>query len=136
MVGTGMTPEGINTNPIVYNLYAEMFWRGAVAPDLDTWVVRYYQRRYGLSLKGGGGGGGGAAGCVQGGGCGGLLTDLGLDLGERHTAADELVRQPAVGGRRPDVLGPEQVEEVRHIKREVFRTVEHPLVSLQRGDPA
>ena len=62
MVGTGMTPEGINTNPIVYNLYAEMFWRGAVAPDLDTWVVRYYRRRYGLSLKGGGGGGGGAAG--------------------------------------------------------------------------
>ena len=48
MVGLGMAPEGINTNPIVFNLYAEMFWNGHTAPDLNKWVADYANRRYGL----------------------------------------------------------------------------------------
>ena len=58
MVGTGMTPEGLGTNPVVYDLFAEMFWRGVDAPDLDEWVTAYYRRRYGL-----GGSSGGADSC-------------------------------------------------------------------------
>ena len=72
-----MTPEGTNTNPIVYDLYAEMFWRGNVAPDLTAWVKQYYRRRYGLHPADGEdhrrsvwrGGGGGGAGAGAGGGC-------------------------------------------------------------------
>ena len=52
MVGTGMTPEGIQTNPIIYDLYAEMFWNGRTAPDVDEWVQRYAARRYGLGVAG------------------------------------------------------------------------------------
>jgi alpha-N-acetylglucosaminidase len=49
MIGTGMTPEGLGTNPIVYDLFAEMFWRGHKAPDLDKWIQNFYRRRYGLN---------------------------------------------------------------------------------------
>ena len=53
MVGTGMTPEGLGTNPVVYDLFAEMFWRGGdSAPDLDRWVADYWQRRYGRTAGG------------------------------------------------------------------------------------
>lgn len=43
MVGTGMTPEGTNTNPIVYDLYSEMFWNGHSAPELDKWGDKLLQ---------------------------------------------------------------------------------------------
>ena len=43
---------GINTNPVVYDLYAEMIWNGRTAPDLDGWVTQFYRRRYGLKLSG------------------------------------------------------------------------------------
>eukprot|EP00475_Leptophrys_vorax_P018494 TRINITY_DN2529_c0_g1_i1.p1 TRINITY_DN2529_c0_g1~~TRINITY_DN2529_c0_g1_i1.p1 ORF type:complete len:618 (-),score=137.25 TRINITY_DN2529_c0_g1_i1:562-2142(-) len=47
MIGTGMTPEGINQNFIVYDLMSEMSWR-RVAPDLDSWVRSFVARRYGI----------------------------------------------------------------------------------------
>ncbi|KAH3745646.1 alpha-N-acetylglucosaminidase [Pelomyxa schiedti] len=46
IVGTGYTPEAIETNPVVYDLMSEMHWR-STAPDLDTWIADYAVRRYG-----------------------------------------------------------------------------------------
>jgi alpha-N-acetylglucosaminidase len=47
--GLGLTPEAIETNPIVYDLMMENVWRGTDGvTDLDAWVDRYAERRYGL----------------------------------------------------------------------------------------
>ncbi|KAH3761922.1 lysosomal alpha-N-acetyl glucosaminidase [Pelomyxa schiedti] len=46
MVGTGFTPEAIETNPVVYDLMSEMHWRTSPF-DLDLWVEEYAVRRYG-----------------------------------------------------------------------------------------
>lgn len=54
-VGLGMTPEGTGTNPIVYDLFSEMFWNGFTTPDVTSWVTLYYRRRYGLPLAAGDG---------------------------------------------------------------------------------
>jgi len=45
--GVGMMMEGIEQNPIVYDLMMETAWREE-APGLDTWVRDYARRRYGL----------------------------------------------------------------------------------------
>jgi alpha-N-acetylglucosaminidase len=44
--GMGMMMEGIENNPVVYELTAEMGWR-TEAPDLGEWIGDYARRRYG-----------------------------------------------------------------------------------------
>eukprot|EP01133_Synstelium_polycarpum_P014956 gene14956-17683_t len=47
MVGTGLTPEAIEQNVVVYDLMSEMAWRTS-SPDLDNvWIPQYIARRYG-----------------------------------------------------------------------------------------
>ncbi|XP_040392642.1 alpha-N-acetylglucosaminidase [Cygnus olor] len=46
MVGTGLAPEGIEQNDVVYELMNELGWRHEPL-DLPAWVSRYAQRRYG-----------------------------------------------------------------------------------------
>ncbi|XP_078451194.1 alpha-N-acetylglucosaminidase-like [Lampetra planeri] len=46
MVGTGMAPEGIEQNDVVYELMAEMGWRDGPV-DLTIWIESYAHRRYG-----------------------------------------------------------------------------------------
>ncbi|XP_010967292.2 alpha-N-acetylglucosaminidase [Camelus ferus] len=49
MVGTGMTPEGIGQNEVVYALMAELGWRKDPVADLGAWVTGFAARRYGVS---------------------------------------------------------------------------------------
>uniref|UniRef100_F6V812 Alpha-N-acetylglucosaminidase n=1 Tax=Equus caballus TaxID=9796 RepID=F6V812_HORSE len=51
MVGTGMTPEGIGQNEVVYALMAELGWRKDPVADLEAWVTSFAARRYGVSHK-------------------------------------------------------------------------------------
>lgn len=44
--GIGLTPEGIETNPVVYELMCELPWRGGHV-DADSWVSGYARARYG-----------------------------------------------------------------------------------------
>lgn len=44
--GVAIVPEGSQTNPMVYELMAEMGWRGAPA-DLGAWIRDYLHSRYG-----------------------------------------------------------------------------------------
>ncbi|XP_062514706.1 alpha-N-acetylglucosaminidase-like isoform X2 [Corticium candelabrum] len=46
IVGTGLTPEGIEQNDVVYELMNEMGWRTQPV-NLASWVVGYARRRYG-----------------------------------------------------------------------------------------
>lgn len=46
MVGIGLTPEAIETNPIIYDLMTEMAWHDKPV-DVPSWVSRYVGRRYG-----------------------------------------------------------------------------------------
>ncbi|XP_075223790.1 N-acetyl-alpha-glucosaminidase [Lycorma delicatula] len=46
MIGTGLTPEGINQNYVMYDLMNEMSWRKKPA-ELDSWFDNYSIRRYG-----------------------------------------------------------------------------------------
>ncbi|XP_046616013.1 alpha-N-acetylglucosaminidase isoform X1 [Neodiprion virginianus] len=46
MIGTGLAPEGINQNYVVYDLMNEMAYLRNPA-DLDAWFERYAARRYG-----------------------------------------------------------------------------------------
>lgn len=46
MVGTGMTPEGIEQNPVIYELMSELAWRKEPV-NLSKWVSLYAIRRYG-----------------------------------------------------------------------------------------
>lgn len=46
MIGTGLTPEGINQNYVVYDLMSEMAWRSEPI-NLTAWVDHYINRRYG-----------------------------------------------------------------------------------------
>lgn len=46
MVATGLTPEAIENNPVVYELMFEMGWRSE-APVVSDWVSAYVTRRYG-----------------------------------------------------------------------------------------
>ncbi|RCV35752.1 hypothetical protein SETIT_7G265200v2 [Setaria italica] len=51
MVGIGMSMEGIEQNPIVYDLMSEMAFHHRQV-DLQVWVETYPTRRYGKSVKG------------------------------------------------------------------------------------
>lgn len=46
MIGTGLTPEGINQNYVIYELMNEMAYRRDPV-DLDLWFENYAIRRYG-----------------------------------------------------------------------------------------
>uniref|UniRef100_A0A674IH72 Alpha-N-acetylglucosaminidase n=2 Tax=Terrapene triunguis TaxID=2587831 RepID=A0A674IH72_9SAUR len=46
LVGTGLAPEGIEQNDMVYELMSELGWRQEPL-DLQQWVANYAQRRYG-----------------------------------------------------------------------------------------
>ncbi|KAF7708085.1 alpha-N-acetylglucosaminidase [Silurus meridionalis] len=46
LVGLGMAPEGIEQNPVVYELMAELAWRED-AINLTHWATLYARRRYG-----------------------------------------------------------------------------------------
>lgn len=46
MKGTSSTPEGIEVNPVVFDLLNEMRWRSKHL-DLDVWLKEYAARRYG-----------------------------------------------------------------------------------------
>ncbi|XP_066585309.1 alpha-N-acetylglucosaminidase isoform X2 [Prorops nasuta] len=46
MIGTGLTPEGINQNYVIYDLMNEMAYRKSPM-DLPTWFETYALRRYG-----------------------------------------------------------------------------------------
>lgn len=49
MIGTGLTPEGINQNYVVYDLMLESAWRKRPVEDLNQWVSDYAERRYGCN---------------------------------------------------------------------------------------
>ncbi|MBQ8912258.1 MAG: alpha-N-acetylglucosaminidase C-terminal domain-containing protein, partial [Clostridia bacterium] len=44
--GIGITPEGTNQNPVVFDLFWEMAWRDST-PDINYWLAEYITRRYG-----------------------------------------------------------------------------------------
>lgn len=46
MAGIGHVPEGMETNPVAWELLGEMYWRSE-APDLYEWLAAYATRRYG-----------------------------------------------------------------------------------------
>lgn len=46
MVAIGLTPEAIDTNPIVYDLMLQMGWRSELF-DVSAWVQQWAVRRYG-----------------------------------------------------------------------------------------
>ncbi|KAK7919525.1 hypothetical protein WMY93_010809 [Mugilogobius chulae] len=50
MVGTGMTPEGIEQNPVIYELMSELAWRKEPV-NLAKWVSLYAIRRYGSTQE-------------------------------------------------------------------------------------
>ncbi|XP_066954766.1 alpha-N-acetylglucosaminidase-like isoform X3 [Macrobrachium rosenbergii] len=45
IVGTGLTPEGINQNYVMYDLMNELAWRTTV-PNITDWAKSYSSRRY------------------------------------------------------------------------------------------
>ncbi len=50
MQGLGLTMEAIDNDPVMYDLMMENVWAGEVGtPDLDAWLRRYVERRYGVS---------------------------------------------------------------------------------------
>ena len=49
IIGTGLTPEGVWQNPVVYDLMNENSYRSAAKVDLMDWVARYSRRRYGAA---------------------------------------------------------------------------------------
>ncbi|KAL2478430.1 alpha-N-acetylglucosaminidase family/NAGLU family [Forsythia ovata] len=50
MIGVGMCMEGIEQNPIVYELMSEMAFRSD-ALQLEDWLITYSRRRYGKAVK-------------------------------------------------------------------------------------
>lgn len=50
MVGIGMTPEGIEQNPVMYELMSELAWRKEPV-NLSKWVSLYAVRRYGSTQE-------------------------------------------------------------------------------------
>lgn len=50
MVGVGMSMEGIEQNPIVYDLMSEMAFQHKTI-DVETWVNLYSKRRYGKFVQ-------------------------------------------------------------------------------------
>jgi alpha-N-acetylglucosaminidase len=55
MIGTGLTPEGIFTNFVMYDLMSEMSWSMAdliSIGNLEYWLTQFARRRYGLESTG------------------------------------------------------------------------------------
>ena len=50
MAGTGMTPEGIHTDYVAYDLMSEAAWRKSPIDDLASWAEDYSERRYGRKI--------------------------------------------------------------------------------------
>ncbi len=50
MLGIGLVPEGIEQNPVVYSLMLDHVWDNQPI-DLDKWLVKYAERRYGKRNK-------------------------------------------------------------------------------------
>ena len=50
MAGVGTAPEGIEVNPVAFELGFEMRWRDTV-PDVERWISDYARRRYGSSSE-------------------------------------------------------------------------------------
>ena len=53
MIGTGLTPEGIEQNDMMYELMNEMgYRRNALNPvELEDWIKSYALRRYGATTN-------------------------------------------------------------------------------------
>jgi alpha-N-acetylglucosaminidase len=49
MSGIGLLMEGIETNPVVFDLITDMIWRDQ-SPDIYEWLKCYIERRYGKFL--------------------------------------------------------------------------------------
>lgn len=49
LIGLGLIMEGIEQNPVYYDLLTEQAWREDV-PDVDAWLKDYARRRYGKEL--------------------------------------------------------------------------------------
>ncbi len=49
LAGLGLIMEGIEQNPVYYDLLTELAWRNE-APDVDSWLEDYTRRRYGTAL--------------------------------------------------------------------------------------
>lgn len=49
MKGVGIMPEGIDNNPVVYELVLELAWRGGQKTDVSDWIEGYIRARYGKS---------------------------------------------------------------------------------------
>lgn len=47
MAGVGSTPEGIEVNPVVFDLANEMRWQ-RTSPQMRQWISAYARRRYGV----------------------------------------------------------------------------------------
>lgn len=47
MIGTGITPEGIEKNDVIFEFMNEMAWRKEPVDDLDQWLEYYATCRYG-----------------------------------------------------------------------------------------
>lgn len=48
--GIGFIPEGINNNPVAYDLMAELAWNSDIT-DVSQWIEGYVKYRYGTSEK-------------------------------------------------------------------------------------
>ncbi len=48
MLGMGLTPEGIEQNPVVYELMTDAMWTGGRI-DVSTWIEGYVRSRYGVA---------------------------------------------------------------------------------------
>ena len=47
LVGLGLTPEAIETNPVMYDMMMENTWRGTEGiTDVTSWLGAYISRRY------------------------------------------------------------------------------------------
>jgi alpha-N-acetylglucosaminidase len=53
LTGIGLTPEGLDTNPVVYDLFFDAVWSLKDCPagfDLDESIDKYQKRRYGVDI--------------------------------------------------------------------------------------
>ena len=50
MLGMGLTPEGIDQNPVVYELMTDLMWRTKPV-DVPTWLHDYAESRYGAAPR-------------------------------------------------------------------------------------
>lgn len=46
LCGIGLTPEGIEVNPVMFDLFGTLVWENN-SIDLNTWITAYVKRRYG-----------------------------------------------------------------------------------------